>query len=110
MRRTRTAGSRATRPRRTLYAAAMSDVDLFATLTETHQRLRRRELSPVELVRAQLARIEARNPALHAYLAVLAESALAEARAAEGEIAAGRIRGPLHGVPVGVKELCDVAG
>ena len=88
----------------------MSDADLFATLTETHGRLRRRELSPVELTRAQLARIDARNPALHAYLTVLAESALDEARAAEKELAAGRVRGPLHGVPIGVKDLCDVAG
>jgi len=88
----------------------MSDADLFATLTETHRRLVRRELSPVELVRAQLERIDARNPALHAYLVVLAESALEEARAAEKELAAGRVRGPLHGVPIGVKDLCDVAG
>lgn len=89
----------------------MSDTDLcFETLTATGERIRKRELSPVELVRAQLARIEARNPALHAYLTVLAESALAEARVAEREIAAGRWRGPLHGVPVGVKDLCDVAG
>ena len=89
----------------------MSDTDLcFATLAETAERLRRRELSPVELTRAQLARIEARNPSLHAYLAVLSESALEAARAAEREIAAGRWRGPLHGVPTGVKDLFDVAG
>jgi len=89
----------------------MNDADLcFATLTETSARLRSRELSPVELARTQLARIEARNPELHAYLAVLAESALAEARSAEKEISEGRWRGPLHGVPIGVKDLCDVAG
>jgi amidase len=89
----------------------MGDADLcFATLTDTAERLRRKDLSPVELTRAQLARIESRNPALHAYLVVLAESALAEARAAEREIAAGRWLGPLHGVPVAVKDLCDVAG
>jgi amidase len=89
----------------------MNDADLcFATLTETSQRLRSRELSPVELARTQLARIDARNPELHAYLVVLAESALGEARAAEKEIAEGRWRGPLHGVPIGVKDLCDVAG
>jgi amidase len=89
----------------------MADADLcFATLTETSERLRRKELSPVDLVRTQLARIAARNPALHAYLAVLAPSALEEARVAEKEIAGGRWRGPLHGVPVGVKDLCDIAG
>src|SRR5262249_31383464 len=83
--------ARAFRPRPTLYPVAMSEVDLFASLTETHRRLVRRELSPVELTRAQLARIEARNPSLHAYLVVLAESALEEARAAEAELAAGRV-------------------
>ncbi len=88
----------------------MSEPDLFATLTETSERIQRRELSPVELTRAQLARIDARNPALHAYLVVLADSALEEARAAEKELGAGRLRGPLHGVPIGVKDLCDVAG
>src|SRR5262249_7596158 len=102
--------SRTPRPRPTLYSVGMSDADLFATLTGTHARLVRRELSPVELVRAQLARIDGRNPSLHAYLVVLAESALEEARAAEKELAAGRVRGPLHGVPIGVKDLCDVAG
>ena len=62
----------------------MANDDLcFATLTETSARLRSRELSPVDLVRAQLARIDARNPALHAYLTVLAPSALEEARTAE---------------------------
>ena len=55
----------------------MSDTDLcFATLTETSDRIRKRELSPVELLRAQLERIDARNPTLHAYLNVLADSAL----------------------------------
>ncbi|HVP30307.1 MAG TPA: amidase [Myxococcota bacterium] len=89
----------------------MNDADLcFASLTETAERLRRRELSPLELTRAQLARIHARNADLNAYLVVLEESALAEARAAEEEIAAGRWRGRLHGVPIGVKDLCDVAG
>lgn len=89
----------------------MGDTDLcFATLSEVSARLRARELSPVELTRAQLARIESRNPVLHAYLTVLPESALEEARAAERDIAAGRWRGPLHGVPVGVKEMYDVAG
>jgi amidase len=89
----------------------MAEDDLcFATLTEISQRLHRRELSPVELTRAQLERIQARNPALHAYLAVFADQAVEEAREAEKEIAAGRWRGPLHGVPIGVKDLCDVAG
>jgi len=82
----------------------------FASLTEISERLQRRELSPVALLEAVLARIEARNPALHAYLQVLGDSARAEAAAAERELAQGRSRGPLHGVPIGVKDLCDVAG
>jgi aspartyl-tRNA(Asn)/glutamyl-tRNA(Gln) amidotransferase subunit A len=66
-------------------------------------------LSPVDLVRAALARIDAR-PELNAFITVMRERALAEAGAAEREIAAGGYRGPLHGVPVSVKDLVDLAG
>jgi len=69
-----------------------------------------RRLSPTELVRALLARIERLDPQLNAFIRVDAEGALAAATAAEAEIAAGRIRGPLHGVPVGIKDIIDVAG
>ncbi|MBX3027398.1 amidase [bacterium] len=82
----------------------------WLSLSEASDRLARRELSPVELTRAVLARIERLDPALRAYLAVLPEAALQAARAAEAEIAAGRRRGPLHGVPVAVKDLCDLRG
>ncbi|MGH7789126.1 MAG: amidase family protein, partial [Candidatus Binatia bacterium] len=70
----------------------------------------RREVSPVELTRAMLARIERLDPQLDSFLTVTAESALAAAAAAEAEIAAGRRRGPLHGVPLAVKDLCDMRG
>jgi aspartyl-tRNA(Asn)/glutamyl-tRNA(Gln) amidotransferase subunit A len=66
-------------------------------------------LSPVSLVEACLARIQAR-PSVNAFITVLAESAQADARRAEAEIAAGRWRGPLHGVPIAIKDLIDVAG
>ena len=69
-----------------------------------------RGLSPVELVRGLLARSEALNPLINAYVRLDAAAALASARAAEAEIMGGRIRGPLHGVPVGVKDIIDVAG
>ncbi|HVZ53672.1 MAG TPA: amidase [Pseudolabrys sp.] len=70
----------------------------------------RRKLSPVELVVHTVKRIAALNPTYHAVIDVLAASALAEARAAEAEIAAGHYRGPLHGIPCGLKDLIDVAG
>ena len=80
------------------------------SLTEVAALVERRAISPVDLTEQMLARIESKNRDLHAYFTVTAESALAEARAAEREIAAGRYRGPLHGVPVAVKDLCDTAG
>ena len=82
----------------------------WLTLTEASERIAARSLSPVELTEAMLARIGRLDPALHAYLTVLPESALSAARAAEADIAAGRRRGPLHGIPVAVKDLCDLRG
>ncbi len=67
-------------------------------------------LSPVEVVRALLERIDALNPRVLGFLEVAADAALADARRAEEEIAAGRRRGPLHGVPFGVKDIVDTAG
>jgi aspartyl-tRNA(Asn)/glutamyl-tRNA(Gln) amidotransferase subunit A len=69
-----------------------------------------RELSPVELVQALLDRIAALDPRLHAFITVDGDTALDAARLAEREIMAGRTRGPLHGVPVGLKDIIDVAG
>jgi len=72
--------------------------------------LRSRKLSPVELAQAMLAQIDKQNPALNAYLAPLPELALAQAREAERAITAGQHRGPLHGIPVSVKDLFFVRG
>jgi aspartyl-tRNA(Asn)/glutamyl-tRNA(Gln) amidotransferase subunit A len=83
---------------------------LDADLAEVATRLRRRELSPVELTTVALARIDRVEPGLHAFVTVMAGEARAAARAAEQEIGAGRYRGPLHGVPIGVKDLCETAG
>jgi aspartyl-tRNA(Asn)/glutamyl-tRNA(Gln) amidotransferase subunit A len=80
------------------------------TLSEAADAVRIKAVSPVELTRACLARIEQLNPKLNAFITVTAESALAEARAAEAEIHANRWRGPLHGIPVALKDLIDTAG
>ncbi len=68
------------------------------------------KLSPVELLQALLARIERLDPKLNVFIHLDAHAALDAARAAEREIAAGHVRGPLHGVPVGIKDIIDVAG
>jgi len=80
------------------------------TIVELSLRLRRKEISPAELTRACLDRIEKLNPTLNAFITVTDESALAEARAAEVEIARGEWRGPLHGIPIAIKDLIDTAG
>src|SRR5215472_8549403 len=82
----------------------------FLTLGELSTLLHRREVTSVEATRATLDRIHKLNPTLRAYLAVLDESALRQAKAADQEIAAGKWRGPLHGVPVAVKDLCWTRG
>jgi amidase len=79
-------------------------------LAEASERLRERALSPVELTQALLARIAALEPRLHAFARVTPERALADARRAGDEIARGAWRGPLHGVPIALKDLVDTAG
>ena len=80
------------------------------TLSEAAQQIRTRQLSPLELTRECLARTKRLNPALNAFITVTAELALEQARQAEAEVMAGRWRGPLHGVPIGLKDLLDTAG
>src|SRR5690349_1105131 len=82
----------------------------WLTASEAVRQFASRELSPVELLTALLARIERLDPKLNAFIRLDADAAMAAARAAETEIAAGRVRGPLHGVPVGIKDIIDVAG
>jgi aspartyl-tRNA(Asn)/glutamyl-tRNA(Gln) amidotransferase subunit A len=85
--------------------------DLAAlSLLDASELVRARTVSPVELTNACLARIERLNPLLNAFITVTAPQALADARAAESEIAKGRRRGALHGIPVALKDLFDTAG
>ena len=79
----------------------------YESLTAVSGLMRRRKLSPVELTEALLARIEQFDGRHHAYITVTAERARARAKAAEAEIARGLWRGPLHGVPIAVKDLCN---
>jgi amidase len=80
------------------------------SLVEMAARVRERQVSPVELVEAHLRQIERHNPALNAFVLVLAEEARAAAAAAERALAAGADTGPLHGVPVTVKDSFDMNG
>lgn len=80
------------------------------TIAEASARILRRELSPVDLVEAHLDRIAAVDSKVHTYIHVAAERARAEARQAHDAIAQGRWRGPLHGLPFGVKDNYDAAG
>jgi aspartyl-tRNA(Asn)/glutamyl-tRNA(Gln) amidotransferase subunit A len=80
------------------------------TILELGEALRTRKISPLELTSACLARIEQLNPSLNAFITVTANLALEQARRAEDEILRGRWRGPLHGIPVGLKDLIDTAG
>ena len=80
------------------------------SLLEAAEELRSRKLSPVELTRECLARIDRLNPVLNAFITITADQALEQARQAESEITAGNYRGPLHGIPIGLKDLFDIAG
>jgi len=82
----------------------------FLTVAEAASLIAAKQLSPVELTRAYLDRIERLNGTLHAYVRVLHDQALTAARMATEEISAGHYRGPLHGVPIGLKDIYDTAG
>jgi amidase len=86
------------------------DTTLLRPATEAAAMLRRKELSSRELTGALLAWIEAANPGLQAVVALRAEAALSEAAAADQATARGGELGPLHGVPMTIKDAFDVAG
>jgi aspartyl-tRNA(Asn)/glutamyl-tRNA(Gln) amidotransferase subunit A len=83
----------------------ITDDTLFSSVGELAAQLRARRISPVELTRAYLERLEKLGPRLGAVATVMRDSALAEAREAEREIRRGKYRGPLHGIPYGAKDL-----
>src|SRR6516164_10408732 len=82
----------------------------YLTIAEAARLIEKRELSPVELVDSRLDRIARLDGRLHSFIRVLADAARHEARATEAEIAAGKYRGPLHGIPIGLKDIYETAG
>lgn len=82
----------------------------YRTIAELSTLIEAGELSPVALTQHMLQRIDSLDGQLHSYVTVTPELALESARRAEAEIAAGRYRGPLHGIPVGIKDLCYTRG
>jgi aspartyl-tRNA(Asn)/glutamyl-tRNA(Gln) amidotransferase subunit A len=82
----------------------------YLPISEAARLIEQRRLSPVELTQAYLDRVETFDPQLNAYLLVTADRALAQAKAAEAEIAAGHYRGPMHGIPFALKDIYCTAG
>jgi aspartyl-tRNA(Asn)/glutamyl-tRNA(Gln) amidotransferase subunit A len=80
------------------------------TLKEASDRIHAKKVSPVELTEACLARIETFNPKIDAWITIMREQSLAQARILEKEQAAGHFRGPLHGIPIGLKDNIETAG
>lgn len=84
-----------------------NDITDIATIYES---IRTQRVSPTDVVEACLLRIEQVNPKINAFITILADQALEQAAIAEAEISAGKWRGPLHGIPVGIKDFYDTAG
>ncbi|MEK9812438.1 MAG: amidase family protein, partial [Bordetella sp.] len=82
----------------------------FLSVAETALLIRTGKISPVELTRSLLDRISRLDNRVQAFITLTAEPALAQAREAEQEIRKGRYRGPLHGIPFGLKDIYDTAG
>ena len=82
----------------------------YLTIGEASRLIETRAISPVELVRSRLDRIGAIDPGLHAFVTVTAELAMAQARVAEEEITRGDRRGPLHGIPISLKDIYATSG
>ena len=79
----------------------------YLSIAELSDRIRNKDISPVEVVQAALARIDQLEPQLNAFNTVFADQAVAEARQAEADIGRGDYRGPLHGIPIGIKDIYE---
>src|SRR4051812_150539 len=82
----------------------------YLELLDLARRMHAKEVSPVEATKAELERIEKLDKSLRSFALVTPEAALEQARQAEAEISRGEIKGPLHGVPIAVKDLCWMTG
>src|SRR5579863_579815 len=82
----------------------------FLTIAEAARLIEKKELSPVELVESRLARIDKLDSRLHSFIRVFPDDALRAAGDAAAEIVSGRYRGPMHGIPIGLKDIYETAG
>src|SRR5260370_24889924 len=81
----------------------------YLSIAEVSELIRQQKVSPVELITRCLERIEQLNPSLNAFITVTADQALKQAEIKEREIQAGKWKGPLHAIPLGVKDMFDTA-
>jgi aspartyl-tRNA(Asn)/glutamyl-tRNA(Gln) amidotransferase subunit A len=91
-------------------ASIAPEIAALQSLADVGEQIRQRRISPVELVTSCLERIERLQPRLNAFITLAAGAALDAAKAAEADIRQGGWKGPLHGIPVGIKDLFDTAG
>src|ERR687886_2852449 len=96
--------------RSTISSGERMDEIIYSSATELARAIREKEVSSEEVVAAHLARIEEVNPKLNAVVHLTADAARARAREADAALARGESWGPLHGVPVTIKDVYDVAG
>ena len=92
------------------YAAPSSDELARLTISEASRKIHSGEINCVELTEACIARAKAYNPKINAYITIMSEPALAQAKALDAEAKAGKFRGPLHGIPVALKDNIDTVG
>lgn len=92
-----------------VFSVSTTSALAWLDLSDASQKIQKRTISPVELTKACLDRIERLNPQLNASITVTADAAMEEAEIAEKEISEGKWRGPLHGIPMAVKDLIETA-